>query len=101
MATSSDLWPDRHIHARMSDGAEVARYSRAGKYYLEPRDGKRSVITLARAVEIAAQIVADGGQITESNDRGRSGVVIVRQYGGQAFDVGFRRAVKGTRERRR
>lgn len=45
---------DRTVHATRADGAEVARYDRAGKYYLEHPDGRRYPLTLETATSIAA-----------------------------------------------
>jgi hypothetical protein len=40
---------DRKVHARLSDGTEVARYDRAGKWYLE-RGVSRQKVTIDQAI---------------------------------------------------
>ena len=42
---------DRTIHARLSDGTEVVRYHRAGKWYLE-RGVNRQKVTIEKAISV-------------------------------------------------
>lgn len=45
---------DRRVHARMITGAEVVRYNRAGKWYLEwPNGRRRSQLTIGDVVALA------------------------------------------------
>lgn len=44
---------DRRVHAR-TDAAELVRYGRAGKWYIEPFDASpRASVTLNKAVDVA------------------------------------------------
>ncbi|WIB65385.1 hypothetical protein [Curtobacterium sp. MCBD17_040] len=43
---------DRSVHATTADG-EICRYDRAGKWFFEPREGKRRPITVAEAAQLA------------------------------------------------
>ncbi len=76
---------DRTVHATLpTQDAEVVRYDRAGKWYVEPRDPelrrrKRRRIALNEAVRLT---VADG-----TWHEGRTG--------GRAFDAKVRRALSG------
>lgn len=48
---------DRRVHIRLSDGREIVRYDRAGKWYIEypPRgDGARYALRFADAVSWAS-----------------------------------------------
>lgn len=67
---------DRTVHGlNAAREAEVVRYERAGKWYLEPKDGsRRTPLTLAQAVETAA-----------------AGHVLLGRAGGLAFDAKYRR----------
>lgn len=68
---------DRRVHARTSDGAEIVRYDRAGKWYLEPTDGtRRRQLTLAEAIDLATQ---------------PDSTTFLRLPGGGAFDRAVRR----------
>lgn len=71
---------DRRVHAWTPDGAEVVRYERAGKWYLEhpPATGKeRTSLTLAGAVQHALAAHRGGGR------------VFLRRPGGGQFDTRF------------
>jgi len=58
---------DRTVHAvRRHDGAEIVRYDRAGKWYLERVDGSRSPLTLRGAVREAV-----GGRVHFGRPGGR------------------------------
>jgi len=62
---------DRVVHGLTETGAEIVRYERAGKWYAEPTDGgKRSKVTITRAVELAI-----------------AGTVFPNRAGGQAFNA--------------
>jgi len=67
---------DRRVHAVTVLGAEVVRYDRAGKWYIEFPDGRRKAITLSEAVRRA----------TASGSLARVGIP-----GGGAFDAALRR----------
>lgn len=54
---------DRTAHAICEDGREIVRYDRAGKWYIEPREGERRLVTLAEAVDVAAEAHVGRGQI--------------------------------------
>lgn len=73
---------DRTAHATSRNRrSEVARYDRAGKWWLETADGTRtSLRSIAAAVETAVALEADGGTI----HLGRTG--------GTMFDAKVRRA---------
>lgn len=64
---------DRTVHGLTEDGAEIVRYDRAGKWYIE-RAGVRREVTVAGAAEEAAK-----GRHYE------------RLMGGSAFDAKARR----------
>jgi hypothetical protein len=44
---------DRTVHARLSDGREVVRYDRAGKWWVEIVGGPRRSITVGEAIDLA------------------------------------------------
>lgn len=68
---SSSNREDRIVHALTATGAEIVRYERAGKWYVEPKDGsKRTPVTIARAAELAV-----------------AGTVFPSRAGGQAFNA--------------
>lgn len=69
---------DRRIHARLVTGAEVVRYNRAGKWYLEPTEGKRSALTMADVVALACTPLCE---------------VFYGLPGGEAFDRKVRAAL--------
>lgn len=72
---------DRTVHAGLPGGGEIARYDRAGKYYLEwpPATGrKRRLLSLKEAVELAESHVDEPG-----------GFVALGRYGGQSFDARY------------
>ena len=50
---------DRRVHARLINGTEIVRYSRAGKWYSEPKKSwgatPRYLLTIAEAVRLARQ----------------------------------------------
>lgn len=49
------------MHGYTADGAEIVRYDRAGKWYVEPKGGKRRHVKIAEAVQLAfAGRVLDG-----------------------------------------
>ena len=64
---------DRTVHGLTENGAEIVRYDRAGKWYIE-RAGFRQPVTVAKAAEKAAE-----GRHYE------------RRPGGKAFDAQVRR----------
>lgn len=62
---------DRTVHALTDTGDEIVRYDRAGKWFVEPKDGsKRTPVTLTRAAELAI-----------------AGTVFPARAGGQAFNA--------------
>ena len=62
---------DRIVHGLTETGAEIVRYERAGKWFVEPKDGsKRTPVTLTRAAELAV-----------------AGTVFAPRAGGQAFNA--------------
>ena len=44
---------DRTVHGLTVDGDEIVRYERAGKWWVEPKAGKRRPVKLAEAAELA------------------------------------------------
>lgn len=72
---------DRIIHAVCEDGREVVRYQRAGKWYIEPKEGARRLVTIGEAVEVAAVSRLGGGS------------VYYGQPGGSRFDSAVAREV--------
>jgi len=72
---------DRTVHARTSDGGEVVRYDRAGKWYVEwpGRMRPRRLVTLREAVELAV-----------------AGQPLLGQAGGKSFDAKVRKALAAT-----
>lgn len=62
---------DRTVHGTTTDGAEIVRYERAGKWFVEPVDGgKRRGISLDEAAKLAL-----------------SGQVFLGRAGGLRFDA--------------
>lgn len=61
---------DRTVHGVSANGADIVRYDRAGKWYLEPRDAFRSRLTVADAAGHAALGIhragLPGGQVFDS-----------------------------------
>lgn len=43
---------DRTVHATTGDGTEIVRYDRAGKWYLEQKDGTRRQVSVKEAAEL-------------------------------------------------
>lgn len=75
---------DRTVHARIVTGtgvAEIVRYDRAGKWYVEPTWGKRTQLTMRDAALTAARW---SEQV--------NGSVFYDRPGGSAFDRIARRA---------
>lgn len=69
---------DRTVHGVLADGTtEIVRYDRAGKWYFEPREGKRRQVVLEEAARAASL-----------------GTHYANQYGGQAFNARVRQ-IKG------
>jgi hypothetical protein len=65
---------DRTVHASNHE-AEIVRYDRAGKWYIEYRDDRpRRRLSLQGAAELAVRLHRDGG------------VIIAGKPGGRAFD---------------
>jgi hypothetical protein len=54
---------DRRVHARFPWGTEVVRYERAGKWYLEARDGARDSIKFLTAVHYGRKAANQGGEV--------------------------------------
>ena len=71
---------DRMVHASRPD-ADLVRYDRAGKWFVEYDDGKREPIPFKFAVEWAVAL------------QGRVGTVHYGLPGGSRFDSAVRRAV--------
>lgn len=70
------LTADRKVHGVSPDGAEIVRYDRAGKWYLEhPISGERRKVTVAEAAALAVQ-----------------GHAFLGIVGGQLFDFRVREA---------
>jgi len=42
---------NRTVHALLTDGTEIVRYDRAGKWYVEQPDGYRRLLTLTEATQ--------------------------------------------------
>lgn len=64
---------DRIVHGWTADGGEIARYDRAGKWYIEypsNTDRKRRQVTLDEAAKAAI-----------------AGKVVLGRYGGTRFDA--------------
>lgn len=74
MTMRSSRSSDRTVHASIS-GAEIVRYDRAGKWYLEPTIGRRQHITLREAALKA--------RYWEQNV---AGAIFFGRSGGSAFD---------------
>lgn len=70
---------DRKVHARLTDGAEIVRYERAGKYYYEGHGYRRLLHTMKEA-----------RQFITSKDEWIPGVP-----GGSAFDRMMRKQLGG------
>lgn len=68
-----EVMSDRTVHASYS-GAEVVRYDRAGKWWLEYDNGARERLTLADAAHHALWAMKHGG------------AVFAGRPGGAAFD---------------
>jgi hypothetical protein len=64
---------DRTVHASNHE-AEIVRYDRAGKWYIEYRDGDRRRISLRQAAKFACLLYV------------RDGVILTGKPGGRAFD---------------
>jgi hypothetical protein len=73
---------DRTVHASGESG-ELVRYDRAGKWYFEPKVGKRTLLTLSEAV--------DKARFLWFSDEG---TVHFDRPGGGALDSKIRRAKK-------
>lgn len=68
---SSRYREDRVVHGLTETSAEIVRYERAGKWYIEPTDGsRRTAVTITRAAELAI-----------------AGTVFPNRAGGQAFNA--------------
>jgi len=71
---------DRTVHAHC-DCQEVVRYDRAGKWWIEMRDGTRYPVSLSEAVSEAA-----GCEMCD-------GAIFYGRRGGTAFDRNVRKAL--------
>ena len=69
---------DRVVHGYDKDGAEIARYDRSGKWYIEPKDGKRRAVKIDEAARAAVE-----------------GRVLGNRYGGTIFDARVRKIRAG------
>lgn len=49
-----DREKDRTVHGKTADGAEIARYDRTGKWYIEPATGQRRHVKISEAAALAA-----------------------------------------------
>lgn len=78
---------DRTVHARGSDGREVVRYDRAGKWWLERPDGTRAPLQLPTAVSEAVVIAWEGG-----------GEIYWNRHGGLRFDADVKKALARQRD---
>ncbi|WP_431798591.1 hypothetical protein [Microbacterium kunmingense] len=47
------LGETRTVHGVAADGAEIVRYERAGKWFVEPGEGKRRAVSLSEAAALA------------------------------------------------
>lgn len=65
---------DRTVHGFTADGAAIVRYDRAGKWYVEPKEGKRRAVKLTEAVQLAV-----------------AGRPLLNKAGGLAFDAKVRK----------
>lgn len=54
---------DRTVHAVCEDGREIVRYERAGKWYIEPKEGPRRPVTCAEAASVAAEAWRGDGAV--------------------------------------
>jgi len=72
---------DRRVHAKM-DGAEVVRYNRAGKWYVELAADYGRIGLPAERRQIPIREAAELAKVFEA----RGGKIITRLPGGQAFD---------------
>ena len=77
---------DRRVHASHSEGEQIVRYDRAGKWYIEfvppsPDAPARWPVKIAEAVHRAVQLVEQGGEVH------------LGLHGGGMFDVMYDREV--------
>lgn len=68
---------DRTVHGLATDGREIVRYDKAGKWYTESRITKRTLVTLGHATNLAAM-----------------GTAFLDRPGGQQFDAKVRKIRK-------
>lgn len=48
--------PDRTVHGTTADGGQIVRYDRAGKWYVEYKDGRPCRhVTVQRAADLAVE----------------------------------------------
>jgi len=47
---------DRRVHAVLVDDTEIVRYDRSGKWYVEPRKGKRRGVSVREAARQAGSV---------------------------------------------
>lgn len=71
---------DRAIHGYTAGGDAIVRYDRAGKWYVEPKDGKRRQVNLTEAATLAI-----AGRALDA-------------YGGQAFRAKIRQMQGAARQ---
>lgn len=70
---------DRSVHGKTVTGAEVVRYDRAGKWYVEPLAGNRQRLSVQEAVDLVTMEGAEwypsrqGGQQFDAKVRKRKG----------------------------
>jgi len=70
--------PERTVHGYDENGAEIVRYERAGKWYLEPTDGgRRRAVTLTEAARLAI-----AGRVLPNRAGGLAFNAKVRKLGG-------------------
>jgi hypothetical protein len=75
---------ERIVHAGLADGGAIARYDRAGKWYLEYPEGsgkKRRLLSLKEAVQLAVD-----------NEHLEGAYIAKGRYGGLAFGAAVTRA---------
>lgn len=65
---------DRTVHGYTAEGHPIVRYERAGKWYVEPENGKRRHVKITEAAQLAV-----------------AGRPLLDRAGGQVFDARVRR----------
>jgi hypothetical protein len=74
---------DRTWHAAFSDGTQLVRYNRTGKYYLEKPEGGRKRILLPSAVQMVVEAYGAAGA-----------AIAFGRAGGMMFDSAVKKALR-------